>query len=136
MYGHHQYSIYSSTSIDQISSMSIVHINYCRYQPFPIPKLIIQCCQTNTTRQQLMFQELNKKSIGTRLHMFFSSRRIRRSLFFLFYISPNFIGNSPQFGQIAVRLSFPSCSPCYNMFTEKVMKHSMLAKNEVSKYKV
>jgi len=26
-------------SIDQTSSMSIVHTNYCRYQPFPIPKL-------------------------------------------------------------------------------------------------
>ena len=107
-------------SISTISSMSIVQINYCRYQSFPISKLInikgdhsTLCCQTNITRQQPMFQMLNKKSIATRLHMFFSCRRIRRNLFY--FISPSFIRDSPQFGQRAVRLSFPSCSPCYNI---------------------
>ena len=76
-YRYHQYSTYSSMSIDHnifdvhcpyqaMSSMSIVHINYCRYQSFPTSKLIIQCCQTNITRQQPMFQMSNEMSIVTR----------------------------------------------------------------------
>ena len=65
--------------LTKTSSMSIVHINHYRFQPFPISKLIIQCCQTSITRQQPMFQMLNRKSIATRLHEFFSCRRIRRN---------------------------------------------------------
>ena len=112
-YRYHQHSTYSSMSIDQTSSMSIVHT-----KPFPISKLIIQCCQTNITRQQPMFQTLNEMSIATRLHEFFSSRRIQVELILCYFISfmpPKFIRDSPQFGQKAVRLSFPSCSPCYNI---------------------
>jgi len=36
VYGHHQYSIYSSASIDQTSSMSIVHTNPCLQCPLSI----------------------------------------------------------------------------------------------------
>jgi len=47
------------------------------------------------SRQQHMFEMLNKKSIGTRLHMFFSSRLIRRSLFYFIYI-PKFHKEFPS----------------------------------------
>ena len=112
-YRYHQYSTYSSMSIDQ--NIFDVH---CPYQSFPISKLIVQCYQTNITRQQPMFQMLIKKSIATRLHEFFSCRRIQEELilfYFILFMPPKFIRDSPQFGQKAVRLSFPSCSPCYNI---------------------
>ena len=83
-YKYYQRSTYSSMSIDQ--NIFDVH---CPYQPFPISKLIVQCYQTNITRQQPMFQMSNEKSIATRLHEFFSCRRIQEELIFiLFYLCP------------------------------------------------
>ena len=83
--------------------MSIVHINYCRYQPFPIPKLINikvdhSMLSTNITRQQPMFQMLNEMNIATRLHEFFSCRRIQEELI-LFFSPQIFIRDSLNLGR-------------------------------------
>ena len=40
-----QHILQCPQTILTMSSMSIVRINYCRYQSSPISKLIIQCCQ-------------------------------------------------------------------------------------------
>jgi len=48
------------------------------------------------SRQQQMFQKLNKKSIVTRLHMFFFLLAESGGVYLLFFLHPpNFIGNSP-----------------------------------------
>ena len=78
-YMYHQYSTYSSMSIDynifdvhcpnKLLSISIISNSNVDHSML----------STNITRQQPMFQMLNEMSIATRLHEFFSCRRIRRN---------------------------------------------------------
>ena len=76
---------YKSLSISTISNIKVDH----------------SLLSTNITRQQPMFQMLNEMSIATRLHEFFSCRRIQEELILFYFISlvpPKFIRDSPQFG--------------------------------------
>ena len=119
-----------------MSSMSIVHINYCQYQPFPISKLInikvdhpVLSNKHNSAATNVSDVEQGEYWNKAPYVLFFSSNQEE---FILFYI-PKFYKGFPSISVESRQAFFPQVVALVTMFTEKVMKHSMLAKNEVSK---
>jgi len=89
--------------IPTISSMSIVHINHCWYQPFPIPKVVnikvdhpMLSNKYNSAATNVWDVEQEEYWNKAPYVLFFLPNQ--EEFIYYYFLSPNFIGNSPQFG--------------------------------------